>query len=116
MVIIIFFRHYLGLIQIMNFIHSFPLFLYVVCVGLRGSTFSIACYLDQNGFYYNFHSYFKYFSLSQNVLKLTIFYRRTIPLIVSIALKMRSCMLNIILKIYLSDGKVLYYNDKDTNI
>lgn len=39
-----------------------------------------------------------------------------VPLIVSIALKMRSCMLDIILKIYLSDEKVLYYNDKDTNI
>jgi len=93
--------------------------MYIICVGLHGSTFSFVCYLNQNGFYYNFHSYFKCFSLSQNVLKINIFYKRTIltvvPLIVSLALKMRSYMLNIILKIYLSDGKVLYYNDKDIN-
>jgi len=59
------------------------------------------------------------FSLRQNVIQIHIFYKRTtltvVPLIVCTSLKMRSSILNIMLKIYLSDGKVLHYNDKDIN-
>jgi len=65
MIIIIFFQYYLELIQSpVNEFHSLfsviPKYI-MTCsrVGLCGSTFSIVCYLDQNGFYYGFHSYFK---------------------------------------------------------